>query len=177
MICKYCGANFRRENLTYCPYCDMELPIDENNIVTSKDTPSQNKNNQEWDLDKLTEKRILVAPGPNDVCGTVKVTVKGNANMLSPATGSNYVMMFDGGAYQVRLSKGDNDISEFIELPVGSHEGILRFHSWRDPDLKHPETEPGDMITINVQENITTEIIIKTGALFTSRKISVIYNK
>lgn len=181
MICKYCGAAFRRENLKYCPYCDMEISEDEHpekdEAVTAEKEESSlsQKPGLEWNLDKPTETRILAEPYSDAVCGTVKITVKGNSSLLSPATGTNYVMSFDEGAYQVRLTKGDQDISEFLKLPIGKHEGLLRYYSWNDQELKHPETAAKNTITIDVKDTMTAEIVIKTGTLFSSQKMEIIY--
>lgn len=181
MICRYCGAAFRREKLKYCPYCDMEIP-EEDHPEKEDAAAAENetcdltpKPGLKWNLDQLTEIHILAEESLNAVCGTVKITVKGNSSLLSPATGTNYVMLFDEGAYQVRLTKGDQDISESLKLPIGKHEGILKTYSWNDQELKHPETSEKNRITIDVKEMMTTEIVIKTGTLFSSQKIEVCY--
>lgn len=173
MQCKYCGGVFHRDKLKYCPYCDMELP-EEKKVEVSAPASNQ-KRNKKWDLDKLSEKIIAADYNPDEPHGTVKVTVQGNKSMLSPATGSNYVVLFSEGAYQVRVSKGDMDISEEIELPVGSHDGVVRFYSWSDTDLKSPESERGDLFTINVKQGHVAEVLIKPGTILISRKVEVKY--
>lgn len=183
MICKYCNAVFRRENLIYCPYCDMEI-VEEDisktentvNVENKEDKPPELLEN-EWDLNKLTEIRVLTKLSSLEEHGAVKITIKGNKNLLSPATGTNYVMVFDEEAYQVRLTKGDQDISESLELPVGKHEGVLRCYSWNDQGLKHPEINANSMITIDVKKNMTTEIIIKTGTVLSPQKIEIFMSK
>lgn len=178
MICKYCGGVFRRENLQYCPYCDMEIPIDEQTKTTQKAEQSettQKTEQKKWNPDKLTEIRTT-APYSDGPHGTVKVTVQGNAALTSPATGANYVMEFDDGVYQVRVSKDDMDTSESIELPVGRHDAVLRYYTWNDTEFKNPETNRNDRLTIEVREYQTTEILIKTGTLFKSRAIEVRYD-